>query len=108
MDESLLPVADELSRLPAIPDPDEPAPEAFPLRATGTAGRAANMQQTYPTSGQCLASDGNDGSAQIGEIGRAQVSAAQTESPGLPGLESKAGERIRTVDIHVGNVTLYH
>ncbi len=24
------------------------------------------------------------------------------------GLISKAGERIRTADIHVGNVTLYH
>jgi len=34
----------------------------------------------------------------------AQVSAAQTESPGFSGLESKAGERIRTVYIHVGNV----
>ena len=110
MDESLLPVAEELSRLPAIPGPGEPAPEAIPLRATGTDDsgmRVANMQQTYPTSGHCLASDGNDGAAQIGEIGSAQVAAAQEKSPGSPGLGPKAGERIRTVDIHVGNVTLY-
>ena len=108
MDESLLPVADEFSKVPAIPGPDEHAPKAIPLRAMGTDGRAANAQQTDPTSGHCLASDGNDGIAQIGEIGSAQVASAQEKSPGLPGLESKAGERIRTVDIHVGNVTLYH
>ena len=110
MDESLLPVAEELSRLPAIPGPGEPAPEAIPLRATGTDDsgmRVANMQQTYPTSGHCLASNGNDGGAQIGEIGSAQVASSQEKSPGLPGLVAKAGERIRTVDIHVGNVTLY-
>ncbi len=108
MDESLLPVADELSKVPAIPGPDEHAPKPIPLRATGTDGRAAHMQQTYPTSGHCLASHGNDGGAQIGEIASAQVARAQEESPGLPGLVGKAGERIRTVDIHVGNVTLYH
>ena len=34
----------------------------------------------------------------------AQMSVAQEKSPGSPGLKSKAGERIRTVDIHVGNV----
>ena len=66
--------------------------------------RVANMQQTHPTSGHCLASHGNDDAAQIGEVGSAQVSAAQEKSPGLSGLGSKAGERIRTVDIHVGNV----
>ncbi len=64
-DESLLPVAEELSRLPAIPAPGELAPEPIPLRATGTDDYAmpvAKRQQTYPTSGHCLASDGNDGS----------------------------------------------
>jgi len=45
MDESLLPVADELSKVPAIPGPDEQAPKAIPLRATRTDGRAAHMQQ---------------------------------------------------------------
>ena len=107
MDESLLPVAEELSRVPAILAPGEPAPEAIPLRATGTDGNAmcvANLQQTYLTSGNCLAFDGNDGGAQIGESGSAQVASAQEESPGLSGLVGKAGERIRTVDIHVGNV----
>ena len=106
MDESLLPVAEELSRVPAILAPGEPAPEAIPLRATGTDGNAmcvANLQQTYLTSGNCLAFDGNDGGAQIGESGSAQVASAQEESPGLSGLVGKAGERIRTVDIHVGN-----
>ncbi len=108
MDESLLPVAEELSKVPAIPSSDEPAPAAIPFRATGTDGRAPNAHQIDPTSGHCLASDGNDGGAQIGEIASAQVGSAQEESPGLPGLVAKAGERIRTVDIHVGNVTLYH
>ena len=107
MDESLLPVAEELSRVPAILAPGEPAPEAIPLRATGTDGNAmcvANLQQTFLTSGNCLAFDGNDGGAQIGESGSAQVASAQEESPGLSGLVGKAGERIRTVDIHVGKV----
>lgn len=36
MDETLLPVADELSRLPAIPGANEPVPQSIPLRATGT------------------------------------------------------------------------
>ena len=63
------------------------------------------MQQTYPASGHCLVSSGSDGGAQIGTIRSAQNASAQKESPGLPGLDSKADERIQTVDIHVGNMT---
>ena len=85
-----------------------PAHQAVAPIEVGARSKYANMQQTDPTSGHCLASHGNDGGAQIGEIGSAQVARAQEESPGLPGLVGKAGERIRTVDIHVGNVTLYH
>ena len=43
-------------------------------------------------------------SAQAGDIRHAQAASAQEESPELPGLSTRAGERIRTVDIHVGKV----
>ena len=43
------------------------------------------------------------------EMWMVRVSTTSMNKP-LPkqGLFLKAGERIRTVDIHVGNVTLYH
>ncbi len=58
----------------------------------GTVGRTTWSDRYRPVSG----------------VASVKVSVAKAESPGSPGLVGKAGERIRTVDIHVGNVTLYH
>ena len=58
MDESLLPVADELYSMPWIPDPNDQEPEAIPLRKTGTdqiddmPSRTPNMHQTSGVRGQ--------------------------------------------------------
>ena len=51
------------------------------------------------------------GSVQVvSEPGKPQGLASETNNPagGLAGSGRKAGEGIRTLDIHVGNVTLYH
>lgn len=47
MDEALLPIASELTKVPPIPEGDEATAEAIPLRATGTGPQqaSANIQQ---------------------------------------------------------------
>jgi integrase/recombinase XerC len=124
-DEKLLPLAEELSKVPAIPDPDQATPPPLALRATGTDGacgygsRAALMQRGDGAEGQHPAQRGTLGGEGGGSGGRApdadQVVEWQSDTikrhdpaPSGTGSYSEAGEGGRTLDIHVGNVTLYH
>ncbi len=129
MDEALLPVASELAALPAIPDRphDDADAQPIPLRATGTDnGRAANAQQMAQQSTGLNEIDRDEtgpnpalgwadedladtdrnvrNSRQASEIEIERDTSRRRET----GRRSKAGEGIRTLDIHVGNVTLYH
>jgi integrase len=124
MDEKLLPIAGELAKLPAIPDLDEAPPAAIPLQATGTddAGpqqASAPIQQICGSDGQTLTSpvilsDGPCGSNEGGQLSNntRKIQGVSINrhgpSPSGNGPISKAGEGGRTLDIHVGNVTLYH
>ena len=73
-DEKMLPLAAELAKVPSLPDVSAPAPEAIPLRATGTddATRAPLMHQTSGLLGQRLAPEGtgiNEGGVREGASG---------------------------------------
>ncbi|MEM6260203.1 MAG: tyrosine-type recombinase/integrase [Planctomycetota bacterium] len=122
MDETLLPIATELAKLPGIPNavPDDELAEAIQFRATGTDdldsdSTSANIQQTGCTSGHSEASDGTAAQAGWGEQGQDEQlsepfdkqgfgTKGQRLSPSGNRRSKKAGEEIRTLDIHVGNV----
>ena len=108
-DESLLPLASELAKVPCIPD-------------AGELVGAAHAQRTGDFGGQIVAVGGttagvDEGAGGAGErdadgaqvvAGRAVGTKGQGPAPCGTGPWIEAGERGRTVDIHVGNVTLYH
>ena len=117
MDEALLPIAGELLKVPPIPDGDEATAESIPLRATGTEPQQASayIQQTGSPKGQKAARAGNtagEGGRRTGHLtGNSQTLAAawdgterQRLSPGGNRRSAKAGDEIRTHDIHVGNL----
>ncbi len=124
MDEALLPIASELAKLPAIPDANDPIEDAIPLQATGTDStrpqdHAANMQQMCGSKGHFESSpvttDGHQPHRKGDEAEDRKALQHKGNSTQKHGVsrhdkrgEKKAGDGIRTHDIHVGNVTLYH
>jgi hypothetical protein len=126
-DRKLLPLAAELLKGPAIPSPTHGAPTALPLRATGTESadqaveskRAAPAQRNGDAALRFLAPEvtrSAKGSDDNGDV-RASAQIAGTSgfgtkrhdpAPSGTGSLLEAGEGGRTLDIHVGNVTLYH
>jgi len=120
-DEKLLPLAAELSKVPSLPDVAADVPQALPLRATGTDANtpAPLLHHESGLLGQRSAHTGIDGNGTAKAVGRAgtvlqsrKMSALGTKkespAPSGTGLLLTAGEGGRTLDIHVGNVTLYH
>ncbi len=125
MDEALLPIASELAKLPSIPKPDDASPESLPFAKTGTDAAdtgsccAANIQQERGSNGHDMAGDDTTDPGSPGthrrrgdNLQRHDISGIgskrQRPAPSGTGRISKAGDEIRTHDIHVGNVTLYH
>jgi integrase/recombinase XerC len=126
-DRKLLPLAAELLKVPAIPTPTADAPATIPLRATGTegAGPASEVERAAPAqrnsdvtlhfmaAGVTSRAGGQDdngevrASAQIERSSRFGIK-RHDPAPCGTGSLSEAGEGGRTLDIHVGNVTLYH
>jgi integrase len=118
-DEKLLPLAAEMAKVPSLPDVTADVPEALPLRATGTDDSAAVMQRVGGTTGHSGASSGTDGERQQpatdgdAKVLQTAVMAGvgikrKDPAPSGTGSLLQAGEGGRTLDIHVGNVTLYH
>lgn len=127
-DEALLPLAAEMSKVPWLPDLPSELPAPLPLLATGTddatagvtsVSRAAPAQRNgdfAPQNGALPVTMSGSVSTGDGEVrGSAQVTAMsqpvikqQGPTPLGIGPSSEAGEGGRTLDIHVGNVTLYH
>ena len=124
MDDALLPIASELAKLPAFPNASDPVEDAIPLQATGTDNTtprdlAANMQQTCGSKG-CFKSSpvttsGQDRHRKGDEAEDRKSLENKENSTQRHGVSRhdkrrgrKAGDGIRTHDIHVGNVTLYH
>lgn len=125
--DELLPLAAEIAKVPAIPDLSIEPPATIPLRATGTddapvqdgVSLTAPLHRNSdfaPQNGALHVTNAQDSSAADGEVrASAQViepSKAcikrQGPTPSGIGPSSEAGEGGRTLDIHVGNVTLYH
>jgi integrase len=124
MDENLLPIAAELSQLPPIPRRDDDEAGAIPLRANGTTDsavaeqpsqRAGNMQETSGTKGHRPPSrdmdDESDETRMVAHHRHAQVRSVsrlatkeQDLSPSGNRSSDKAGDGIRTHDIHVGKL----
>jgi integrase len=122
-DERLLPLAEALSTAQPIPTVEEVQRQPIPLRATGTDNQATVAR----SAGAALcAQTGDGGEGQVMTVSGGQASSApnlastQVFGVSLPVINeqdpppygdrscSKAGDEIRTHDIHVGNVTLYH
>ena len=119
VDEALLPIAGELTKLAPILAIDEAVPEAIPLRATGTEDStpqksSAPIQQTRTSERQEQASSDTDPA--MVEAARSVkddshnplrqerfVTQQHDPAPSGTGSSSKAGEGGRTLDIHVGN-----
>jgi integrase len=127
-DEALLPLAAEMAKVPWLPDLTTDPPATLPLRATGTddtaAGltsglRAAPAQRNgdfasqvgalpVTMAGSVVEADGEVwGSAQVAKSSR-PVTQPQGPTPGGIGPSSRAGDRGRTDDIHVGNSVKNH
>ena len=123
-DTSLLPLADELAKVPPIPDVDVMARQPIVLSATGTDPTgtehpAAHLQRTRDTDMHSSADVCATGSMRTVPgmtmpVGTkpSGLSGKSTKRNGpalsCTGPEKEAGDRGRTDDIHVGNVTLYH
>ena len=124
MDERLLPIAGELARLPAIADLNDALPAALPLQATGTDDvepqqASAPIQQISAVEGHAVArtvipvggplvKKTRDGEALNEPENQEVVAKCHGLSPSGNRPLGEAGEGGRTLDIHVGNVTLYH
>ena len=108
-DERLLPVAAEITGLPAIID--EPEAETIPLVRTGTDYCAPNAHQKSGIHRQDAANtgkmgtSGRDPSETLQPVANTIVDSCRH---GVASTGKTAGDETRTHDIHVGNVTLYH
>ena len=122
MDEKLLPIADELTGLPPISgEAPESSPE--PPHAAGCEGDAVeddggNMEESRDSAGHSASPRGRNsnpsegarrkkGEAYKRPFKREMGTKKQRPSPHGDRRSGKAGDGIRTHDIHVGNVTLY-
>jgi integrase len=119
MDERLLPVADALAKVPPIPEHVQAEPQTLTMRATGTHGAedsAGNMQETCGpkrlpvTSADILDNRDaharsviaeNSGSSQVLDLSGVGIKKNASTPHGIEAFE-KAGDGIRTHDIHVG------
>ncbi len=86
VDEALLPVADELTRMPWIPSGTDEEKQPIRLPATGTeaggAGpHAANMQQMCGAKGQFAASPGRSGSSRRAGRGSTKEAGPRSQTP---------------------------
>ncbi len=108
-DESLLPLAAELAKVPDIPDAGELVGAAHAQRTGNSEG------QIVAVGGTTAGADEDEGGADEGDADGAQLvtgwavgTKGQGPAPCGTGPWIEAGDRGRTDDIHVGNVTLYH
>jgi hypothetical protein len=112
VDARLLPVADELTKIPDIPDADSaktghavaPAQRKLGGSRPETAASGTNEAETTEAAGAVIAVAKASKAAVNGPKGMKRHDPA----PLGTGSSSQAGEGGRTLDIHVGNVTLYH
>ncbi len=100
-DTTALPLAQAMEKLPAFL-----ADDSAVLARTETDGASHRASHDSVATGQSLASSGtpwaSDGDSQV-----SVMSEVGTPCHGTAEGKKKAGEGIRTLDIHVGNVTLY-
>jgi hypothetical protein len=93
-----------------LPNFDKPT-ERESLGGTGSppqARRSESVSRASAGSGDCEAVIGDEGNGEQLAITRSTGRDLRVKNPVRQGRGKQAGEGGRTLDIHVGNVTLYH